>query len=58
MSGRSALETLGSRPYQARTLAQRIRRHSIAQLQESAPHFGDEARRHAATEGDNPGATP
>lgn len=85
MSGRSVLETLGFRPYQARTLAQRFRRHSIAQLQESAPHFGDEARllamakagrqqletlfaqereallearRHAASEGDNPGTTP
>lgn len=44
MSGRSVLETLGLRPYQARTLAQRFRRHNVAQLHEMAPHFGDEAR--------------
>lgn len=44
MSGRSVLETLGFRPYQARTLAQRFRKHSVDQLHEMAPHYGDEAR--------------
>jgi glutathione-regulated potassium-efflux system ancillary protein KefC len=44
MSGRSVLETLGFEPHQARTLALRFRRHSIAQLREMAPHYGDEAR--------------
>lgn len=44
MSGRSVLETLGYLPHQARNLALRFRRHSVAQLHELAPHQGDEAR--------------
>jgi len=44
MSGRSVLETLGFEPHQARNLALRFRRHSISQLQEMAPHHGDQAR--------------
>ncbi|GAA0752390.1 glutathione-regulated potassium-efflux system protein KefC [Ideonella azotifigens] len=44
MSGRSVLEGLGLRPYQARTLAQRFRRHSVQLLKEMAPHYGDQAR--------------
>ncbi|MCG3190273.1 MAG: Glutathione-regulated potassium-efflux system protein KefC [Burkholderiaceae bacterium] len=44
MSGRSVLELLGVEPHRARTLAQRFRRHSIAQLVTMAPHLGDRAR--------------
>ncbi|HJV69289.1 glutathione-regulated potassium-efflux system protein KefC [Ideonella sp.] len=44
MSGRSVLETLGFEPHQARTLAWKFRRHSIEQLHELAPHYGDQAR--------------
>jgi glutathione-regulated potassium-efflux system ancillary protein KefC len=48
MSGRSVLETLGLRPYQARTLALRFRERSIQTLHEMAPHTGDQARLVAA----------
>ncbi|HSI58783.1 MAG TPA: glutathione-regulated potassium-efflux system protein KefC [Ideonella sp.] len=44
MSGRSVLEVLGFRPHQARTLAQRFRRHNVRQLHEMAPHYGDQDR--------------
>jgi len=44
MSGRSVLETLGFQPHQARTLALKFRRHSIEQLHQLAPHYGDQAR--------------
>ncbi len=48
MSARSALETLGWEPHQARTLAMRFRRHNVEQLQAMAPHRQDEARLIAA----------
>jgi glutathione-regulated potassium-efflux system ancillary protein KefC len=44
MSGRSVLELLGVEPHRARTLSQRFRRHSVAQLVAMAPHMGDEKR--------------
>jgi len=44
MSGRSVLETMGFEPHQARTLALKFRRHSIEQLHQLAPHFGDQSR--------------
>lgn len=44
MSARSTLELLGWLPHEARTLAQRFRRHNIRQLDEMAPHWQDEAR--------------
>ena len=44
MSGRSALEVLGFERHEARTLAMRFRRHSVAQLHEMLPHYGDRAR--------------
>ena len=42
MSGRTVLETLGFEPHEARTLAMKFRRHSIAQLHRAAPHYGGE----------------
>ena len=48
MSARSALETLGWEPHQARTLALRFRRHNVEQLQAMAPHRKDEAKLIAA----------
>ncbi|MEY2890128.1 MAG: hypothetical protein RJA98_36 [Pseudomonadota bacterium] len=44
MSARSTLELLGWLPHEARTLAQRFRRHNLRQLDEMAPHWQDEAR--------------
>ena len=48
MSARSALETLGWEPHQARNLALRFRRHNVEQLQAMAPHHADEAKLIAA----------
>ena len=48
MTARSALETLGWQPHQARNLALRFRRYNVAQLAASAPHRKDEARLIAA----------
>jgi glutathione-regulated potassium-efflux system ancillary protein KefC len=48
MSARSALETLGWEPHQARNLALRFRRHNVEQLRAMAPHHADEARLIAA----------
>jgi glutathione-regulated potassium-efflux system ancillary protein KefC len=42
MSGRTVLETVGFEPHQARTLALKFRRHSIAQLHRMAPHYGSD----------------
>jgi glutathione-regulated potassium-efflux system ancillary protein KefC len=44
MSGRSVLELMGWQPHQARNLALRFRQHTVAQLDESAPHWKDEAK--------------
>ena len=44
MSGRSVLELLGWEPHQARNLALRFRKHTVAQLEAIAPHWKDEAR--------------
>ena len=41
MSARSALEALGWQPHQARNLALRFRRHNIAQLEKTVPHWKD-----------------
>ena len=48
MSARSALESLGWEPHQARNLALRFRRHNVEQLQTMAPHRKDEAKLIAA----------
>ena len=48
MTARSALETLGWQPHQARNLALRFRRYNVAQLAALAPHRKDEARLVAA----------
>jgi glutathione-regulated potassium-efflux system ancillary protein KefC len=48
MSARSALETLGWQPHQARNLALRFRRHNVEQLRAMAPHRQDEAKLIAA----------
>ncbi len=48
MTARSALETLGWQPHQARNLALRFRSHNVAQLAALAPHRKDEARLIAA----------
>ena len=48
MTARSALETLGWQPHQARNLALRFRRYNVAQLAALAPHRKDEARLIAA----------
>jgi len=48
MSARSALETLGWQPHQARTLAMRFRRYNVEQLEAMAPHRHDEAKLIAA----------
>jgi len=48
MSARSALETLGWEPHQARNLALRFRRHNVEQLRAMAPHHADEAQLIAA----------
>ncbi|MFY9476876.1 MAG: glutathione-regulated potassium-efflux system protein KefC [Aquabacterium sp.] len=42
MSSRSVLELMGWPPYQARQLAKRFRRHSVAQLERMWPHHRDE----------------
>jgi glutathione-regulated potassium-efflux system ancillary protein KefC len=44
MSSRSVLELLGWHPHQARQLAMRFRRHSVAQLERMWPHHKDEGR--------------
>ncbi|MFZ2649213.1 MAG: glutathione-regulated potassium-efflux system protein KefC [Burkholderiaceae bacterium] len=44
MSARSALELLGWEPHQARNLALRFRRHNLAQLEASVPHWKDQAK--------------
>jgi len=44
MSARSVLETLGFEPHAARTAAWRFRRHNIDNLEQMAPHFGDQNR--------------
>ena len=48
MTARSALQTLGWQPHQARNLALRFRRHNVEQLAALAPHRKDEARLVAA----------
>jgi glutathione-regulated potassium-efflux system ancillary protein KefC len=44
MSGRKVLELSGMRAHEARTQAQRFRRHSIELLEEMVPHIADESR--------------
>ena len=44
MSGRSVLETMGWQPHEARNLAMRFRRHTVAQLDANAAHWKDESR--------------
>jgi glutathione-regulated potassium-efflux system ancillary protein KefC len=44
MSARSTLEVLGWEPHQARNLAMRFRRHNIAQLEQTLPHWTDQAK--------------
>jgi glutathione-regulated potassium-efflux system ancillary protein KefC len=44
MSARSVLESLGLHPLDAQASAERFRAHSIALMEQMAPHFGDEAR--------------
>jgi glutathione-regulated potassium-efflux system ancillary protein KefC len=44
MSGRSALELLGWQPHHARTLALRFRRHNVDQLEQTLPHWKDQAK--------------
>ena len=56
MSGRSVLELLGWEAHQARNLALRFRKHTVAQLNELAPHWKDEAKLIAAFQG-GPAAT-
>ena len=48
MSGRSVLELMGWEPHQARNLAMRFRRHTVEQLDATAPHWKDETRLIAA----------
>jgi glutathione-regulated potassium-efflux system ancillary protein KefC len=48
MSARSALELLGWEPHQARNLALRFRRHNIGQLEQTLPHWKDQAKLVAA----------
>jgi len=48
MSGRSALELLGWQPHDARNLALRFRRHNVAQLEATLPHWKDQAKLVAA----------
>jgi glutathione-regulated potassium-efflux system ancillary protein KefC len=43
--GRRALEQLGKRPYEARELSDRFKRHNLRTLEEMAPHRLDEAKR-------------
>ncbi len=49
MSGRSVLELLGWEAHQARNLALRFRKHTVAQLDAMAPHWKDEAKLIAAS---------
>ena len=44
MSARSTLELLGWEPHQARTLAMRFRRLNIGQLEQTLPHWKDQAK--------------
>jgi glutathione-regulated potassium-efflux system ancillary protein KefC len=44
MSGRAVLEAMGWQPHAARTQAMRFRQHSIALLEQMAPHLSDEKR--------------
>ena len=44
MSARSTLELLGWEPHQARNLAMQFRRHNIAQLEQTLPHWTDQAK--------------
>jgi glutathione-regulated potassium-efflux system ancillary protein KefC len=44
MSGRTVLEAMGWQPHAARTQAMRFRQHSIALLEQMAPHLSDEKR--------------
>ena len=44
MSARSTLEVLGWEPHQARNLAMQFRRHNIAQLEQTLPHWTDQAK--------------
>jgi glutathione-regulated potassium-efflux system ancillary protein KefC len=44
MSGRSVLELMGWQPHAARNQALRFRRHSVEQLEQMAPHQGDEKK--------------
>ena len=48
MSGRTALELLGWQPHDARNLALRFRRHNVAQLEATLPHWKDQAKLVAA----------
>jgi len=48
MSGRAALELLGWQPHEARNLALRFRRHNVAQLEATLPHWKDQAKLVAA----------
>jgi glutathione-regulated potassium-efflux system ancillary protein KefC len=43
-SGRQVLEALGWHPFEARTLAQRFRQHTVDQLLRMAPHHKDRSR--------------
>jgi glutathione-regulated potassium-efflux system ancillary protein KefC len=44
MSGRSVLELMGWQPHAARQQTLRFRRHNVAQLEQMAPFFRDEAK--------------
>jgi glutathione-regulated potassium-efflux system ancillary protein KefC len=44
MSARSVMEAMGWERHSARNLAMRFRQHNVAQLDEMAPHLGDEKR--------------
>ena len=44
MSARAALELLGWQPHQARNLALRFRKHNVAQLEATLPHWKDQAK--------------
>jgi glutathione-regulated potassium-efflux system ancillary protein KefC len=43
--GRKALEQLGRRPYEARELSDRFKRHNIKMLEQLSLHYHDEAKR-------------
>jgi glutathione-regulated potassium-efflux system ancillary protein KefC len=49
VSARGVLELMGWEPHEARTLAMRFRRHTLAQMERMQPYWKDEARVVAAT---------